>query len=177
MPNERKIIASPTPSELLQRSFLHPGVDSLPVRVVAGQVTYGLPGYGQQRVKSVAGAGDEALPSSSVDINNLLAGERAILFAGAANFSSVRLYLRFTAAGSAVAFGNGSSATVTAYHINDNGEVVEGKSFANLGHQDEVVDDGGAGRKTFYRISSTNFAGGADGLGIRLAGEGLGYRE
>jgi len=93
-------------------------------------------------------------------------------------FSSVRLYLRFVDGnGDPVAVDNGSTATVTAYRVNDNGDTVKTGEWANLGHLDEKVDDNSLGRKTVFHIAAPNYAGGAAAVGLRVAGEGLGYSD
>lgn len=163
-------------AEVIIRSSMVPGADPVSVRIMRGQVTYSARGYGHSRDKTGGAAAAEALPPAVYpdSPNPTLLSMTCRLN----QFSSVRLYLRFVDGnGDPVAVDNASTATVTAYRVNDNGDTVKTGEWTNLGHLDEKVDDNSLGRNTVFHIAAPNYAGGAAAVGLRVAGEGLGYSD
>jgi hypothetical protein len=158
---------NPQPFELVQQSFTRPGHDPLAVRQVFGAVTYGIPGYGWSRDKVGAVGVDEPAPAAQV--SELDVASLGMVF-DSRSFSAVRFYLDFVGGAGA------RSATVTAWRLLDNGDVVQGGSWAAVGHRVEVRDEHVVGRRTIYQLTNV-VLGGASAIRIRAAGEGLGYLE
>lgn len=166
MPNAYKGLR-PHAKEALERAVTVTGSDPVATRVVRGQLTYAVSGYGFQRIKQGAIGDDEAAPAWSVVA--LTDNDKARVFQ-LRRFSAAELYLDFTNPGASTA------ADVTAYRVNDNGDLVVKGQWTSLGHRAAFDDPDVQGRDTLYVITNVT-ADGATALRLKCAGEGLGYRE
>lgn len=161
--------------ELQQHAYQRAGADPLAVRTVRGQRSYtAAPGFGFERLKS--DDADEAVPALRIE-EIRTAAEKDALF-DLRQFSAAGLYLEFLDDnGAVVALDNASVATVTAWRRQDNGDMVRGPVFADLGHRVEQTDETVIGRVVYYQITAVTFAGGAAAVRLRVAGEGLGFQD
>lgn len=176
MPNSGRG-ASPRTDELLQQGITRPGADPQAVKIVRGQRTYDLPGFGFSRDAEVGA--DEDPPALALEFNRagVLTTETARAF-DLRRFSSAGLYLDFLDGdGDPVGLDNESVATITAWRVNDNGMIVRGPQWAATGHRVEITDETVVGRWTIYQITSVTLDGTAAALRLYCAGEGLGLAE
>lgn len=166
MPNKPQR-RTPDWPEAIATAFSRAGANPLATRAVRGQLTYDQPGFGFSRSKLGAIGVDEAVPAATAATLDDSADKPRVM--DLRPFSASELYLVFTG-------GTAPTASIEAYRIQDNGDVVLRGSWTNVGNRVAVEDVAVQGRKTIYRIKDIT-PDGATAVVLKVAGEGLGFVE